>query len=229
MTVFRCLLVLAMLLPVAAQAGGNDNPILALVTVEEAEWREGDEFVWDAEGWIGKDRDKLWWRTEGETSSEATEEFETQLLYSRAVSRFWDLQAGWRGDWQPGSNRSWFAFGATGVAPGFIHTEITGFLADGRSSARIKARYDLFLSQYWVLVPRVEANWYGSEDVCNGIGRGFSELELDLRLLWRIRPNFLPYAGVAWSGLYAGTADLAEASGEKTRDLQALVGLSVWF
>ena len=83
-----------------ATAMMKDDPLLTSVKFELLEWREDDELVWDAEAWVGRDRDKLLLRTEGEWTSDATEEFETQLLYDRAITPFWNLQAGWRGDWQ---------------------------------------------------------------------------------------------------------------------------------
>ena len=51
-----------------AIAGMEDDPLLASLMVEQLEWREDDELVWDAEAWIGKDRDKLWFKSQGERS-----------------------------------------------------------------------------------------------------------------------------------------------------------------
>jgi copper resistance protein B len=212
-----------------ALAGGNDNPLLTMLMVEEFEWREGDVLVWDAEAWIGKDYDKIWLKTEGETSSDSTEEFEVQALYNRSISPFWNLQAGWRGDFQPVTPRNWLAIGVSGLVPGFIRTELTGFARDGHAAARLKARYHLFLSQRWLLVPRLETNWYSDEDPANGIGDGLADLELGLRLHYRIKPNLTPYLGLSWTGLYGGTADFVEADGGSSSELQALVGLSLWF
>jgi copper resistance protein B len=207
----------------------NDDPLLTALFVEELEWREDDELVWDAEAWIGKDRDKLWFKTEGESSSDATEEFETQALYSRAVSPYWNLQTGWRGDWQPESRRSWFAIGAQGLAPGFIESTFAAFVGDGRSSLRARGEYEMRFTQRISLMPRAEVNWYSDEDEVNGIGDGISNFELVLRLHYRIRPDLSPYIGVAYNALYGDTADFAEEEGERDRTLQVLAGLSFWF
>lgn len=221
--------VLAGLFVMQAQAGGNDDPLLSSLYVEQVEWREDDEVVWDAEGWIGKDRDKLWFKTEGEWTSDATEEFETQVLWHRAISPFWNLETGWRGDWQPETRRSWFAFGVSGLAPGFIETQLTAFVADGRSAARLKASHEAVLTQRWVLVPKLEIDWYSDTDERNEIGDGVSELELSVRLHYRVRPDLLPYVGIAYTALYGETGDFAEAEGERDRNLQVLAGLSFWF
>ena len=67
------------LLTEAATAAMDDNPLLTSLQVEQLEWREADGgnlVAWDAEAWAGYDRDKLWLKSEGETSSDATEDFE---------------------------------------------------------------------------------------------------------------------------------------------------------
>lgn len=223
------ILLLTCLCTPMVHAGGNDDPLLSSLSVELLEWREDDELVWDAEAWIGKDRDKLWFKTEGEWTSDATEELETQLLYHRALTPYWNLQAGWRGDWQPESRRSWAAFGFSGLAPGFIETELTAFLADGRSAARLKLKYKAYLSQKILLVPRLETDWYSDSDEANERGDGFTELELGLRLHYAIRPDVKPYVGIAYTALFGETGDFAEAEGERDRNLQVLAGLSFWF
>jgi copper resistance protein B len=222
-------LVMLTIVAMPVYAAGNDDPLLASLIVEELEWREDDELVWDAEAWLGKDRNKLWLKSEGERSDSSTEEFETQALYNRAISPFWNLQAGWRGDWQPEQRRSWFALGVAGLAPGFIETELTAFIADGRSAARLKGKYKMRLTQRFVLAPRLEANWYSDVDLANSRGDGFTDMELSLRLHYQIRPELMPYVGLSYTALFGETGDFAEAEGDRDRNLQVLAGLSFWF
>jgi copper resistance protein B len=216
-----------------ALAGGNDNPLLLMVNFEEFEWRDtadGDALAWRGEIWLGKDRDKAWLKTRGETSSDATEEFELQLLYSRAVSRYWDLQLGWRGDFQPVEQRDWAVVGVQGLAPGFIETELAAFVGEsGRTSARARGAYEMLLSNRLILEPELELNWYGKDDPANGIGSGVSNLEAGLRLHYQIRRELAPYIGLSWEKAFGDTRRLIEAEGGKSSDLQALAGLSVWF
>jgi copper resistance protein B len=210
-------------------AMGNDDPLLASLIVEELEWREDDGLVWDANAWIGKDRDKLWFKSQGERSDGTTEDFDTQVFYHRAISPYWNLRAGWRGDWQPETRRSWFAFGVAGLAPGFIDTELTAYIADGRSAARLEGTYDIDLTQRLVLSPKLEANWFSDADPANGRGDGFTDLEITLRLHYQIRPELMPYVGISYTALFGDTGDFAEAEGDRDRDLQVLAGLSFWF
>ncbi|MCP4002199.1 MAG: copper resistance protein B [Gammaproteobacteria bacterium] len=210
-------------------AAGGDDPLLASLIVEELEWREEEDLVWNAEAWVGKDRDKLWLKSEGERTDSSTEEFETQLLYNRAVSAFWNMQVGWRGDWQPEQRRSWLALGVTGLAPGFIKTELTAFIADGRSSVRLKGHYEIQLTQRFKLEPKLETNWYSDADPANSWGDGVTDLELSLRLHYLVRPELMPYVGLSYTALYGDTGDFAKAEGDRDRNLQVLAGLSFWF
>jgi len=214
-------------LPVFASM--DDDPLLTAIFIEQLEWREDEDLVWDGKAWIGYDRDKLLLKTEGERADSKTEEFEAQLLYDRAVTPYWDLQVGWRGDFQPETRRSWFALGVAGLAPGFIETELTAFLGDGRSSMRLKGEHKLWLSQHWLLVPKLETNWFSDADPDNERGDGLTDLELSLRLHYAIRPDIKPYVGLAYTALFGDTGDFAEEEGERDRSLQVLAGLKIWF
>jgi copper resistance protein B len=216
-----------------AFAGGNDNPLLLMVNFEEFEWRDtadGDALAWRGEVWLGKDRDKALLKTRGETTSDATEEFELQLLYSRAISRYWDLQLGWRGDFQPVEQRDWAVVGVQGLAPGFIETELAAFIGEsGRASARARGAYEMLLTNRLMLEPELEINWFGKDDLANGVGSGISTLEAGLRLRYLIRRELAPYIGFAWEKAFGDTRRLIEAEGGKSSDLQVLAGLRFWF
>lgn len=221
------------LTPRAVNAGGNDNPLLLMVDADEFEWRdtaEGDAFVWRGEAWLGKDRDKALLKTRGEATSDATEEFELQLLYSRAIDRYWDLEVGWRGDFQPVEQRDWVTIGVQGLAPLFIETEAAFFVGEsGRTSARIRWAYEMLLTNRWELEPELELNWYGKDDEVNGIGSGFANLEAGLRLRYIIRRELIPYVGFSWEKAFGDTRRYIEEEGGDSSDLQLVAGLRWWF
>ena len=56
--------------------------------------------MWDVGGWTGGDINRFWWKSEGEGDFDGGIEGEVQALYSRAVSPFWDVQAGVRQDFR---------------------------------------------------------------------------------------------------------------------------------
>jgi copper resistance protein B len=41
--------------------------------------------------------------------------------------------------------------------------------------------------------------------------------------------EFAPYIGVNWTRKFGRTADYADAEGEDTNDVQAVVGIRAWF
>jgi copper resistance protein B len=228
------LLLLALCVPaVAIAAGMEDDPLLAMVKIDKLEVHETDDGnPWElkADAWIGKDLHKLWLKTEGEVHEGETEEAELQLLYSRAISPFWDLQVGARRDFKPEPERDWLAIGINGLAPYLFEVDAALFFGEeGRSAARLDAEYEYMFTQRLVLIPELEANLYGKEDEELGIGSGLSDLTLGLRLGYEIRREFAPYIGYTWSGLYGDTADYAEAAGADTQSRAWVAGIKLWF
>lgn len=72
---------------------------------DKLEWQSGDgasALHWDNAGWIGRDRDRLWFRSEGDRGESGVERAEAQVFYGRAISRRWDLVGGVRQEFRPG-------------------------------------------------------------------------------------------------------------------------------
>ncbi|MEH6472766.1 MAG: copper resistance protein B [Halopseudomonas sp.] len=223
----------ALLLPPLALAAGEDDPLLYKVIVDQLEYRDADgpnPMAWAIDGWIGKDLNKLWIKTEGERINGVTEELEVQTLYSKAVAPFWDLQAGWRHESLPAPDRDWAVVGVQGLAPYLFEVNAALFVGkSGRTAARFEAEYEFMLTQRWVLSPEIELNLLGKSDPERGLGSGLTDTELGLRLRYEIRREFAPYIGINWSKLYSDTADYAREEGEKTEGGQFVVGVRAWF
>lgn len=210
-----------------------DDPLLAMLLFDQFEVQAGsgdDSLSWDAEGWVGKDLNKLWVKTNGEFRDGGMEEMELQALYSRPIAPFWDLQAGYRRDIRPTPGRDWLAVGVKGLAPYYFDIDAAVFLGDnGRTAARVQFEYEFMFTQRLVLVPEFECNFYGKDDPATGIGSGLSDIEAGLRLRYEIRREFAPYIGVNWLGLYGQTADYALEEGEDTDDFRLVAGIRFWF
>lgn len=226
-------LALALSLNTSVWAGMEDDPLLIMGKLDQFEIRDADDpdpLVWGAQGWIGKDLNKLWLKTEGERVDGDTEELEFQALYGRAIAPYWDFQVGWRGDFKPKPTRDWLAIGVQGVAPYFFEIDAAFFVGDGgRKSARLDAEYELLFSQKLILTPEIEINLFGKDDPELGIGSGLSDVETGLRLRYEIRREFAPYIGVNWEKKFGGTADFARNAGEETDDVQLVAGIRAWF
>lgn len=221
---------LALGAPVQAAEG---EEIYTLVLVDRLEYQtaEGhDILLWDAQGWLGGDYDKLWLKTEGERARGDLEEAELQALYSRAVAPFWDLQLGVKHDFAPHPARTSGVIGIQGLARYWFEVDAAAFVSeDGDVSARVEAEYDLLLTQRLVLQPRAELN-FAIQDVDElGIGSGLSTAELGLRLRYEIKREVAPYVGVSWSRKVGETARFARAEGEDAGVVSLVAGLRLWF
>ncbi|MCC6209174.1 MAG: copper resistance protein B [Gammaproteobacteria bacterium] len=221
--------------PVGADSHAHmgDDPVLGKLMIDALEVREvedGNPVKWDAEAWLGRDLRKLWLKSEGVRSDGETSAAELQLLYSRAVAPYWDLQAGWRGDLEPAPRRDWLAIGLRGTAPYFLEIDAALFAGEsGRSALRVKMEYELRLTRRIILGPELEMNVYGKDDPALGVGAGVSSAQLGVRLYYQVARQFLPYVGVEGRRRFGATEDFARAGGLNPDDAWLLAGVRAWF
>ena len=174
-------LLLALTLPAVAPLYGGemeDDPTLFAIFADQFEWRDAEDdglLVWDAQGWIGKDLNKFWWKTDGEMDGGDIENAELQFLYSRSITTFWEVQAGWRTDIEPDPGRDWAVIGIQGLAPYFFEVDAALFIdSSGRVAARLEAEYEILVTQKLILAPEVEINASSEDDPALRIGSGLS-------------------------------------------------------
>lgn len=201
-----------------------------MLNLGELQVRDGENgYRWEGEAWVGGDLNRFVVKTEGEGAGEL-ESAEVQALYSRAVSPYFDLQAGLRRDFQSGPKRSYATLGFEGVAPYWFETSGAVFLSNkGELLARLEGSYDLRLTQRWILQPRVEANLTGQDIPELALGSGVSNIELGLRLRYEIKREFAPYVGVSFDRKFGGTADYARTAGKDVEATSFVIGVRAWF
>ena len=215
------LALILLVVPVLACAGDmEDDPVLASLIVDKLEMRSADgskPVEWEAEGWIGKDLNKFWFKTEGEYRDEKIEKAELQALYSRAVDPNWDLHVGVRRDiyQEPGTpDRNWLALGFKGLAPYDFDIDAAIFLGEeSRTALRLEAEYEILLTQRLILVPDLEVNLHGRDDPATKTGSGLSETELGVRPRYEVRRETAPHDGGNWTRRYGKTAGDAREEG----------------
>lgn len=231
MRVFAALAVLIMATPSQAQ---DHAAVFTYLEVEQLEYRlarGANTLHWDAQGWIGNDDHKAWFKTEGEHPRRGKlERAEVQLLYGRPIAEFWDLQLGIRHDFRPAPDRDFAVLGVQGLAPHFFEIDAATFLSDrGEVSARLSAEYDVQITQVVVLQPKAEINLAWQDVPERHIGSGINSIEFGLRLSYELHRKFAPYVGVNWERKLGQTADLARADGERTDERAILAGVRFWF
>ena len=219
----------------------NDRMKFNYVLIDRLEFATGtgpDALQLDAQGWYGGDINKFWWRAEGtqtlQGSATGSGEGEIQALYSRLVAKYWDFQTGVRYDTTWGSgptrDRAFAVIGFTGLAPYWFEIEPSLYLSqDGDISARLSATYDALLTQRLILQPRLDANLALQDVPRFGVGRGFNDIELGLRLRYEFRREFAPYIGVTWGRKLGGSADYARQSGDPVNITRFVLGARMWW
>ena len=187
--------------------------------------------VWEAQGWVGYDLDKLWLKTEGhyDIDNNQTEEFEFQALWSHAISPFWDIQAGWRHDFED-TDRDYAVIGLMGLAPYWFEMDSAAFISeDGDISARLEAEYEMRFTQRLILQPRMELNYAFNDDMQAGIGQGLHKAHLGLRLRYEFKREIAPYLGIAWEKSFGDTAEMLQAAGKENSEASLVMGIRLWY
>ena len=218
--------------PEAAMDMSHHGPKLYTFTTAEVDYaRVGGKDVvnWDAEGWVGGDVHKLWWRSEGETQGSRFEKAEVQALYSRNVATFFDVQGGLRYDIEPDS-RGYAVAGVQGLSPYFFETQAHVFVGfKGDALVRLRQTFDLRMTNRFVIEPMLETDIYLTNVPERGIASGFSTIETGVMARYEITRKVAPYVGLIYERRLGGTARLAEAAGEDAGGWSVRGGLRFWF
>lgn len=214
------------------EEGGAQYTLYGLVNQFEYQ-KSGDEegVYWNAQLNWGGDIHKLWLKSEGHGSldGDGLEEAEVQVLYSRAISPFWNLQSGLRYDFEP-KGLVHGVVAITGLAPYWLEIDAAAFLSEkGDLSARIEGEYELRLNQKLILQPRIEANFAAQKILERQLGAGLNSLEAGLRLRYEIRPEFAPYIGVNWRGHFGETKALLQSTGHGGQETAIVLGIRAWY
>ena len=227
-------LVLAALLaaPAAAQkAHGHGDAINNFTLVEEADITRFDgKWVanWEAQGWIGGDINKFWWRTEGETKGPRLEQSEFQALYSRNIAMFFDLQAGLRHDIAPDA-RSYAVIGLAGLAPLFFETEAHVFLGfKGDVLFRLRQSFDIRMTNRLVVQPLFETDIYATRVPERLIAPGVAIVETGILTRYEITRRVAPYVAVMFERRLGESSRLARAAGENPGGWSVRTGVRFW-
>lgn len=211
---------------------GDVRATAVIVDRLEVGFGDGEEgWTWDVAGWTGGDINRFWWKSEAEGDFDGEIEGEVQALYSRAISPFWDVQAGVRQDFGDGDeNPTHAVLGLQGLAPYWWEIDVAAFLStEGDLTARVEAEYDQRITQRLILQPRVEVEASAADIPELGLGSGLTNVEAGLRLRYEIAKEFAPYVGVEWSRELGDTADFTRAAGGEPEHTRFVIGLKAWF
>lgn len=206
-------------------AGMNDDPIRATLTADRFETHIGqwDTVVWDVSAYIGNDLNRAYVYTEGSADSDASES-QNELVYSRAVAPFWDIQVGAEIDHAENETVGWGIIALQGLVPYYFETRTRIMISDRALGINVEAEYEALLTQKLILTPRIEAEAYSDDVPKIGLGAGLSSLEAGVRLRYEMIREFAPYIGISYDATFGNTRQYNAVD-----DLQGVVGLRFWF
>jgi copper resistance protein B len=228
-------IVIAMLSVSNASAMGGDDPVVTTLAFDELEYTAGDGGsggAWRIEGRVGRDLNQLRLLTEGDYR-DGSGEGQVRLVYSRAVSSFWNVAGGWRREFGDGLQWDAATLELFGKIPYNIETNVSLSVGEG-DQALAWGRFEYTINfnrrlPRWVLKPELEFEIYSKEDAQRGVGSGLSETEFGLRLYRQFKPDLSPYVGLNWLQQFGDTASFSRAMGRDTSELRWVVGLQFWF
>lgn len=197
----------------------------------EVQLRDGaNGYLWDVQSYYGTPTRRIWFKSEGEGSfGEDIEDAEIQALYSRAITPFFDVQAGVRQD-VAGADTTYGVLGIQGMAPYMFEVDAALFLSHrGDITARVEAEVDQRITQALILQPRAEVSFAAQDIKQSGIGAGIDKIELGVRLRYEIIKEFAPYIGIEHSWRVGDSARFARIAGEDSRVTSFVAGIRFWF
>ncbi len=218
-----------------------DRKLRAFVLFEQLEYRVDagrgpNQLGWENQGWVGYDFNKVWWKNEGEAAFDGPDEGETEtdLLYSRLVTPFWNLQFGaqYANEWDSGDYEDRWSgvIALQGLAPYKFEFDNSLYISErGDVTIEVEVEYDVRLTQRLVLQPRAEVALSFQDVPERMLGEGLTDANLDLRLRYEIKREFAPYIGLRYRTLIGETANLAESAGDDADQFYFLVGLRFAF
>lgn len=219
-----------------------DDELFTFTLIEQFEYRiatgddTSDRLGWETQGWIGGDFNKFWWKNEGEAVFDGPDEGETEtdLLYSRSITPFWNFQVGaqYANEWNPdGYEDRWSGVIALqGLAPYKFELDNSLYISeDGDFTFALEAEYNIHITQRLVLRPRAELGFAFQDIPDRHLGAGMTDANLDLRLRYEIKREFAPYIGVRYQTLIGETGNIAEAAGRDSGQLFFLAGVRFAF
>jgi len=214
-------------LSTSVYAGGGGDILRATVMIDNLEYQFNDEktIAWDSFAYVGYDLNKIYLYSEGEKAKDEQTESENQLVYSRGIAPYWDIQLGVGYDKTPDADYKWGVLALSGLAPYFFETRAVLLVGEeGEVGIRFEAEYEALLTQKLILTPSIDFSAYSKDIPEMGLGEGLSNLTLGLRLRYEFVREFAPYIGVEWSRNFGNTYDYRSLN-----ETYATAGVRLWF
>jgi len=207
-------------------AASSESPLYYKFTMDSLEKQNNkDESIsWSGNIWVGNELNKVFIYSEGEKPKGSSSESENQLVFSRAIAPYWDVQLGVGYDKKPNVDKTWGVVALKGMMPYFIETRAALLAGGGVAGLRFEVEYKALLTQKLALTPSFSTAIYSKDIPDMELGKGISSTNIGLRLSYEIRREFAPYIGVEWKKNYGNTDTFSPLD-----EAYVLAGFKFWF
>lgn len=147
----------------------------------------------NAEGWVGTDFNRVWWKASGQNEGGSTSDAEAQVMYGRYIRSFTDLQVGVRRTFRPGGE-TYGVVALQALVPYLFEASGALFVSDrGRLSGRGEAAYELLWTNRLISRPALSVDLFASPDPALGQPAGIGEVEARFPTRYEFSRNVAPY------------------------------------
>ena len=207
-------------------AASTQSPLYQKLTIDSLE-KQGNKdksISWSGNFWVGTELNKVYLYSEGEKPKHSSSSSENQLVFSHAISPYWDAQLGIGYDTDKGAHQTWGVVGFQGMLPYFIETRATILAGSGTLGLRLEAEYKALITQKLSLTPKISTALYSKDIPSMELGKGLSNITASLKLNYEITREFAPYIGVQWTKNYGNTNIF-----NPTDETYFVAGAKFWF
>lgn len=218
----------------AQQHGGQ---IYQLTTLE-SKWvqsQSGDAALQsDWETWAGSDVNKVFFRASVKKAESKDANYSTELLYSRNVADFWDVQAGLRyrhtADQPEQQNQVDAVLGLYGMAPYFFETKAYLYASkDQQWSMNLHSERDVLLTQKLIVQPHVDLAVVLSDDSKYAEKTGLNHIAVGLETRYEISKKVMPFVDISYQYQQGRAETPWQAATGSDQDWYYAAGLRVKF
>lgn len=183
---------------------------------------------------IGTDENKIFIKVHADKVESHQAEYDAEMLYSRNVADFWDVQAGLRYRNDPNreidQDQVDAVFGLHGMAPYFFETDAYLYIGQDRQvSFNLETERDLLLTQKLIVQPYLDMNIVLSDDSNYAKKNGLNSIQVGVETRYEINKKVMPFMDLAY-GYNKGVQETAwQKSSSSENELFYGVGIRFKF
>ncbi len=224
---YLMLIILSFMATPAWSAGSSQLFSSGSIDLDATRVGGATNYGWGGYWHIGGDYNKLAIRSRGE-GGQKLEAGEVQLLYSRYLAHFWDVQFGARYDYRP-SPRWRGLIAIEGLAPYGVESSFSFYIGgDEQLAGEVELAWPLQLTQKLVAEPYLNGEWAAHRNIQEQRGVGLGVVDTGLILRYEFNRHVALYVDI-YSDTHIGTTRrLLEQAGEKVTQRGVKMGLRLF-